>query len=259
LSAGTLATNDAMFSPSAGTNSVLYTPGGATQVQVFNGAMFTGSADPDRVGTYRVFANVRVTNSSYDFYAQLKWGQGATNYDRITNPEVYVHTYPFGGAANFTTAPFLIDMGLVSVGNPVGYGPLASSVRAANSPYLSFWARRTGGTGNLHIDYLLYVPADEALAIAQYPLYVAISGGGQTTMGEVADGVNDIAYVTDNGAWPSDQGMATLIGRIPDLYPGVTNRLFIVPGLGRNNQRTRTWGVTISYFPRYLVVPGSTT
>jgi hypothetical protein len=244
--------NDAAFS-GAGNNSYLFTNPSSTSTYTFlSGPMMGSTANADIVGTYRVLALVRPNSGSTDFRLKLSWGYLNSH----VNAEAKVATSTGGSPPS--GVPILVDLGLVTVGSETGYGPKASWVRSAKAPDLTLYVRSTvSNTATLNVDYLLYVPADEDLAIAQYNLWPSVSHTSTLT-GAVADGHLDMAYMIDNSLW-MEASMAALVGRIPSIAQDRTNRLFIVPGLNRDAPVSKTWAVTVSYFPRYIVVPGATT
>lgn len=260
---------DSQFSPAAGNNGILVSPGVTTayDTDVWAGvALFSGSASVDLAGTYRVFANVRAQGTDLlgDWFLQLRYGPwvntGTAQYDQLqANREVRIWSSQYGFA---TDAPRLVDLGLLSCGiSGLPYGSKLDAGLTAKPPLISLGVRRAAiqaaSTSNLAIDYLLMLPADEDFAVARFNTLDALNVIPDATQGFLLDGPADIAYMTDNGSW-RDESPTPLIGRVPQLSPGQTNRLFIVPGI-LSNTRALTWPVTVTYFPRYLVVPGAST
>lgn len=228
----TLPGNDVTMS-GAGSNyartSFATTATNARRLQLGVGAGLT----VDLRGTYRVYARVRKSVA----------GDTITAY--LTNP---YFTLPAVTLAS-TTNRYLQDMGLVSLpSNGAGESGYSGNLLTPPAPTtFDFYAARTAGTGNLDVDYLVFVPADDALLICTPPFASQL----------ILDGPQDGAYLYSGVGLMLNDGTIPRVGSIPSLTPGVTNRLHFLKRVGAAGSIDvigDTLSVTVSYWPRYLVV-----
>jgi hypothetical protein len=243
--------NDAAFSGGSN-NWSRCTFGTATLATRLSLMQWPASPSVDARGTYRVFARVRKTVGTDTIRVQLRaGGPESGGVAAVTLPTV---TLPF------TTTLHLIDLGLVQI--PVGVharsrGPSGVEM-AAEGTRVELWASRPAGTGSLDVDYLLWVPADDTLALTELTETWNASGDS----GVVFDSSLDGLYAhRDTGDVVVNNGVGRVSGRLPMLSPGVTNRLYILEGVGPTvaNDVAVSQDWQISYWPRYLHVrPPST-
>lgn len=210
---------------------------------------YPATAATDSRGTYRVFARVRKNGTSSTVKVRLK-AEGVTLVDAT------------GGDIEKTITGNLIqmvDLGLVNIPgtqDPV-YDGVSRSEMVVRGPMIELQAERTAGTDTLDIDYLLFVPADDRLAIVHWP--TSISPGDRL----VADGVHDMTYAIFDFTNEVMSGVAGWhVGGLPMLTPGQTNRVFFInettPATAEPVFPT-TWTVDGWYWPRYLNVRPATT
>lgn len=113
------------------------------------------------------------------------------------------------------------------------------------------------GTGTpLSLDHLLFVPLDVAAGSDWRSLQAPISG--PTTATAVVDGDMQDAwrYTTATGVLAEGYQPAT-IGVFPRFTPGRTNTLWVVNNTNDTGYlKTNGSNVTVSYYPRYLNLPG---
>lgn len=198
---------------------------------------FPTSPSADVRGTYRVF--VRCFSSTAGATFTLTMFHGASIIPNTT--------------ANYTqngSTIGMVDLGLVQL--PQGYDPVMDG--PSNTPVvvngISFWlqASRTSGSGNLVFDYLLFVPADDKLAI--------VSWGSSNPTIFVLEGTGRAVFGIDASARISDIVSSNFVGDVPYVSPGITNRLVYVndvsPTMGSTDSVSGSVGLSGSYWPRYL-------
>lgn len=200
-------------------------------------------------GTYRCVTIVR--RSSDTGVITLQAGGSATGAFMTGKP----------AETALTTSRQIVDLGLVSFGEPVqtlGHGSTAQPLSAG---FITLSASRTSGTSTLDWDFLCLLPADEAQCMIGGP--VGIDGG--STYDEVIDGVQGRANVIASGNPVTgigvyDRGVFNFAGSLPVLLPGQTNRIYHLAGAGLaglepfTHANADTNVITISYWPQYLFV-----
>lgn len=236
--------NDAAFSGSSNnwTRTTFATAAMTTRLSM---ATFPASPSVDARGTYRVFGRMRKTVSGDSIQVKVTYGPGG-----ILASEGTV-TLAAG------TGLVMVDFGLISI--PAGQDPVVDMVTgteiAAVGITISVSAGRTSGSGNLDIDYLLFVPADDRLAITNY-------GSFAPPTDWALDGVSEVIYGRDaSGRVASVNTDASYIGGLPMLTPNQTNRVYFLYQVQSATTTVigTTTPVSISYYPRYLAVrPAST-
>jgi hypothetical protein len=147
-----------------------------------------------------------------------------------------------------TTSWTLLDLGLMQVpagsqGQADGYGAALGAVGVQAALRYS----RTAGTGSLHTDYVLFLPADAELAQVKWP-------AAPTGPGFVFDGPNDEAYVrgtagVNHAIGSTTAGTPEYAGGLPMVAPGATNRVFFVVADGAKSLSPTLY---LSYWPRYI-------
>lgn len=208
---------------------------------------FPTTANVDNRGRYRVFGLFRRSSGTGTINVQLGYTANTAGI-LVQNDAV---------ATENVTARHHIDLGLISFptgADPVydGYSNTEVSVRGR---YIEVRAERTSGSSTLDIDYLLFVPADDSLALIDW-------GDATATNNEfVIDSVHEMVFTRNT----SDQVFGSLptvvAGGFPYISPGVTNRMYFIRRTGRGATVTKseTTVIEAEYWPRYLVVrPAST-
>jgi hypothetical protein len=195
----------------------------------------SNTASADLRGTYRVFARQKKSASGSVMWQHLRL---AGNIDNPTNivPD--------------STAFMHNDLGLIQIPSGVnapsdGYGPALGAIGVS----CVLRATRTSGSGSLQTDYFLLAPADQEMAIVDWP-----GTPGSTTW--VYDGPNDECYWRGsspvNYALSASGGSAPIYrGGLPLVSPNQANRVFFVKLDGAVSDQT---SITVSYWPRYLLM-----
>jgi hypothetical protein len=242
----TTQTNSATFS-GAGNNYTRTTFSGSPgMTDRVTASPFPTAPSVDNRGTYRVFARLRKNGTSGPVNVRLRYGGASAIVDNDTLTVTW-------------TSPAMADLGLLSI--PVGADPVHDGVSGAEIParglYVTLQAERTSGTDTLDVDYLLFVPADDRLAIVRW------SDNPGTADQMVVDGVHDLTfgYQTSTGSVVS-MTPGYHVGDLPMVSPAATNRIYhineVAPG-----EAEPTWPTTITftlwYWPRYLRVAPVTT
>ena len=210
-----------------------------------------GTASIDSRGTYRVFARVGCTVNTDDFTLQLRFGNRGIQNDSVA-------------VINFNATATMVDLGLIQIPvgmDPVTLGPTGVPLKVSPSAIpIELWASRDVGSGSLIWDYLLFVPADDRLAIATWGSHPSPS-----SITYVLDGYADMIYGLDSSGQVADIGLASLAGDVPFVQPNTTNRLFLIRDVnliaaaGTADPVTGSVAVGLSYYPRYLYVRPATT
>lgn len=209
-------------------------------------AGFTSSAYR---GTYRVFMRYRKSVAGDVIRARLLWG-GVSIPGAIVGSTV---------ALAQSTDRRYADLGLVSL--PAGADPETDGYSGllwpASGVPLAIQAERASGSGNLDLDVLVFVPADERLCLVSWP---DLTGLG------VVDGIREMAYEQswdDAGAGPGPIGDALgipTVGLFPGLAARTDNRVYVMPNVGATGtQDAISDPVTVyaTYWPRYLYARAS--
>jgi hypothetical protein len=236
--------NSASFS-GAGNNSSRTTfatvPTSTTRLST---AAFPGSASVDARGTSRVFLRYRKTVAGDTITVQLVWGNSTS---AILNDVI---TLPGNTAIQYA------DLGLVQI--PAGYDPVYDGLTGVEIPasgaYVSVSAKRGAGTGNLDMDCLLFMPADDRLELVKWP-----ASAGGTDIFVLEGGPRPGAYQTTSGGNLISNQPIEIAGGGLMLTPGRTNRLFFardlgtgVAAAGTSDDLTASTTITPFYYPRYL-------
>lgn len=246
LTLGTDASTQTVSGYSGGTpNCVRVSFATATLQSRLSGRLPLPSA-PEARGRYRVYARVKKSVSGDTVTMQLRWG--GTTPTTISNTAV---TLPTG------TDKIIVELGDVSspVGaDPVydGYSGVELNLSSTTAPLFDLLASRTG-SGNLEIDFLAFIPADDQLALVSFPAY-----GGGSGPRLIWDGPNSTVYRAAPSSVLDSSPPASLIGASALMVsPRATNRIFSLYDVTPAAITTLT-GETyeVAYWPRYLVVRG---
>lgn len=208
---------------------------------------FPTVSNADIRGRYRVFMLGRRSSASGVINVQL--GHTASSSPSLVQNDKV--------ATDTVTARCHLDLGLISF--PSGLDPVhdgySNNEKVIKGRYIEVRAERTSGSSTLDIDYLLFVPADDSLALIDW-------GDAMFTNDEfVVDGTHDMVFTQDNTGALYSSRPAAVAGGFPMASPGVTNRIFWIrrTGRGATATKTETTAITVTYWPRYLVVrPAST-
>lgn len=209
---------------------------------------FPTAASVDNRGRYRVFACVRRSSGTGGVNVQLGYTSNTAGV-LVVNDAVPTAT---------VTARHHIDLGLISY--PTGLDPVTDGYSNVEYPvrgrYLEIRAERTSGSSNLDIDYLLFVPADDNLALIDW-------GDAVLTTNEfVVDSVHELVFTQTNGTDQVFGSKPTAVaGGFPTISPGVTNRMYFIrrTGRGATTTKSETTAVEVQYWPRYLFIRPATT
>jgi hypothetical protein len=198
-------------------------------VAPFSGA---GSTSVEYRGTYRIF--LRARKGTGGDVVQARW---ATVGSGLVGPTVVIDT----------TAYKLYDLGLFTL--PLGSDPIvdghSNTALAVESIELDIQAQRVSGTGNLDMDAIIAIPADEELSITDF---------GTAAAGQLPtfDGPNDVVYYqTAAGAIALVATLAKRTGDIAIVQPNQVNRYHIIDNLAAHSI-TGTIAVVWAYWPRFL-------
>lgn len=199
------------------------------------------AASRDVRGTYRVLARTRKSVAGDTIQLQLRYNANGLT---VTNTAATLSS---------STNIRYSDLGLITL--PAGADPVYDLLSGTELPAVAanfsiLASRGAGGSGNLDLDFLLFVPADDCLALVTW----GRSGGPDTY---VLDSSIPAAYSMLSGAVYSDPPMS-IVGGVPMVSPNVTNRVYFVRNVNTTDTTTdskaSTNAVTASYFPRYLAV-----
>lgn len=208
---------------------------------------FPTAASVDNRGQYRVFACIRRSSSSGNINVTLGYTSGTAGI-LVQNAAV---------ATAFDTARHHIDLGLIQF--PTGADPVTYGYSGVQVPvrgrYLELRAERTSGSSNVDFDYLLFVPADDTMALVDW-------GDAVLTTNEfVVDSVHELVY-TQNVSLDQVYGSkpTKVHGGFLSVTPGQTNRLFFIRRTARGATVTKTETTVLEgqYWPRYLFVRPAT-
>ena len=198
-----------------------------------------GTSGVDLRGHYRVFMRYRKNTSSDAINLHLLWGDSPS---KIQNDD-----YVTPNNTSFMTA----DLGLISI--PFGIDPVHGSdgveSSVSNVINIELRAERTSGSGTMDFDFLVFVPADDRLAITEW------ENALETQVLEARD---NRVYVRDGSNRIVSGDPPHIVGGFPMLSPGQTNRIFLIRNVAVWSLTTMS-SVSVSYHPRYLSVrPAST-
>lgn len=238
-----LQANDAVMSGS-GSNYVRCTFATATAMTA-RLAWVSTSANVDNRGTYRVFVRVRKSVSGDTITMQVAMGASTTF---VVNDEV---TLPSGTQRRW------VDLGLVT--QPTGPDPVTDGFSGSELEVLGqdveIRAARSSGSGNLDIDAVLFVPADDRLCVIKWPAAI-----GATYL--YIDPATSMLYGGADGEVHGEIP-AELTGLAPMVSPDATNRIYMLADVGDvtsgGDDITKTLTVVPYYWPRYLYVRPATT
>lgn len=198
-------------------------------------------------GKYRVLLRYRKSVAGDVINARLLWDGFSTGSSIVGKTVTLVGTTELRYA----------DLGLVSI--PTGQDPVEEGYSGlpwpASGVPVSVQAQRVTGSGNLDMDGLVFVPADDSQLFVTWPSGIADYG--------VVDSITQMVYeqnVDPGTVGPGPIGDALgipAVGVFPMLSPGVVNRVGLIPDVGTVGSAdsiATTATFSISYYPRYLYV-----
>ncbi|MEU8158049.1 carbohydrate binding domain-containing protein [Micromonospora sp. NPDC048986] len=203
------------------------------------GINWTGTA---MRGTYRVLARVRRSDATSVIRMRVSSGGGAVVGDPVVVP--------------LSTTTRLVDLGLMAV--PSCADPVVDGYSGVEMDMLGgvgFGAERVSGSGTLDVDYLLVVPADDALMVVDWP-----DGGAGTDPRVRLDGTAGMGYVLTSGGAVRRADQTVQIAGAGAIYalPGQVNRITwarsVDTALASADSLNDTTTITVSYWPRHLYV-----
>jgi hypothetical protein len=237
---------DATFSGGTGARWTFvagYTVGDGAGRSTFTPAL-SGAEAP---GLYKLLARVR--RSTGDEYTFNPYVAGTTYaLDAVV--------FPAGG-----TNTRMVDLGTVQLpsGQPQQLAAPTPALLGAGALSFTIDMFRTSGTAssNLDVDYFLLVPADEDLGVA-YQSAAAPAGSWLTVDGYAQD-----IYLSNGDPFLSASNVLSsalrldYVGGVPRLYPGLTNRLFVVGGFSTVTVAAlaASAALQVSFWPRYTWLP----
>lgn len=246
----TLGTDAAVVVDAAmsGGNRVTVTPTTATMLLRLNSPFpVNGVSTVEARGEYVVYGRFVKTIFTDTWDVQLRYGADAAT--AVANNAVRL---PVPNPGN--NGPWTVNLGKVPCpvwSDPVQHGFSGVSSKA-KVPFVGLYAQRVAGTGNMHIDFLYFMPADDSTVIVKWPstdtTYVldgtTQEGGSAYAMPTTLDEV-----ITTAGA-PQIVGG----GGFPELIPGQTNRIHVMRHVDPNGTVdgvTNTTTLRGYYWPRW--------
>jgi len=250
-SSTTLPGNDAAMSGS-GSNYARLASLTTTLAVRLTSSLYPSSASVDTRGTYRVLVRLRQSVGTDAFRLQLQWSGDGTNWisqDTVLAP---------GG-----TALRLVDLGSL-VQLPIGAdiatdGASGDELAVRGAQFRLLASRDSGGTGNLEVDYFLFVPADDAYLPVLWP---GTSGPTTMVIGWDHDRLKTVLSGRGSSGEIYSPEIPEAAGGMPFVSPGVTNRITFVLDAGSTSSgdtKGNTASITPYYWPRYLRVRPATT
>jgi hypothetical protein len=155
----------------------------------------------------------------------------------------------------------MLDLGIVQLpaGQPQQLAAPTAAVIGAEPPQIVIDVTRTTGTAatTFDWDYFLLVPCDEDAGAVYQSLGASV--GQYLTL----DGYAQDAFLTTGDPFNSSSAGASnsircdYVGGVPRLYPGLTNRLFIVGGFSSVTVAplSQSAAFSLSFWPRYTWLP----
>jgi hypothetical protein len=201
------------------------------------------AASDDVRGTYRVYGRTRKAVGADVISMRLVWGGGGS---LIFNDIATLR------AASDNIVQYA-DLGLVQF--PVGADPVTDGYSgdelAARGLYFEIQAARTSGTGNLDIDCLVFMPADDRQALISWAIDAAATAF-------VVDPARTMIYAVGASGEVRTAGLIELTSALPMVSPAVTNRIAFLQDTGQlsagGDLLANSTTISPYYWPRYLSV-----
>lgn len=210
-------------------------------------ARTTASVTLPYVGPYRVYARLQVGSSGAIYTLAVKQTSGTNSVtgDTVTCTggvtatnilvDLGVHTFPHGGDTDEYSRPAALDIALL--------------------------AGRTSGTGDLDLDYVLFVPVGGPNTVRSSLLYSYIQGGNEGA--HVFDPETEQVYAytpgTPNTVKTTPIEGHPVSGGFPWVAPGANNYVYFYPGMQGTSDTNNNTTLNFTYYPRYLFVRPATT
>lgn len=231
----------------SGSSKLRVTPG-TTAMSLRGSKTFpaTGTPLPDNRGEYLVYARVAKVTAADTWDVQLKYGQSSTAITASND----VQRCPAG-----VNGPFFLNLGKVPC--PIGPDPMTHGFSGVDTKalvaFVGIYAQRVGGTGQLDIDYLYFVPADDQTLIIDWPA---------TDVQYAIDGTTDSGGAVYGFPYPAMDEVLTVNtpakitggGGFPEVTPGVTNRVYWLRNIdptGVTDGVTNTTTIRAFIWPRF--------
>lgn len=202
-----------------------------------------GTSTVEARGEYIVYGRMAKTVSGDTIAVQL--GYGGTSAGPIMNDAV---TLPA------TTNAMWVNLGKVPVppwSDPVTFGPSGVATKTLLG-FVGLYASRTG-SGNLDVDCLYFMPADESTVIVKWSSTdTTYAVDGTTSAG---GSVYAVATALDEILSTSTPSQIVGGGGFPELIPGATNRIHMLRHVDPNGTTADAIGNTTTvaayYWPRW--------
>jgi hypothetical protein len=203
-----------------------------------------GTATLEARGEYWVYGQFNRTDSTSNITVQLAYGASSTApvfNDAVTLPAV--------------TGVFRTLLGKVPVppySDPVSHGYSGGTQLKVLLPFVGLYSARVSGTGNLDVDYLYFMPADDRTLIAKMPSTdVTYAIDGTTREGGSVYSINTALDTIQTIASPP-----AIVGGggFPELIPGQTNRVHFLRNVdptGVTDPLSDTTTLQCYYWPRW--------
>lgn len=213
-----------------------------TPVRVSHTFPSNGTSTIEARGEYRVYGRMAMTTGTDTITVKL--GYGSSSSAPIFNDAKVLPA---------VTNAVWVDLGLVPV--PTFSDPVTSGFSGVETkailPFVGLYASRSG-SGNLDIDCLLFVPADDQTLICKFPSTdTTYAIDGTTDAGGSVYGVTTaLDEVITTAASPQITGG----GGFPELIPGQTNRIHFLRNVdpsGTADALTNTTTFAAYYWPRW--------
>jgi hypothetical protein len=172
-----------------------------------------GTSTVEARGEYRVYGRMAMTTGTDTITVKL--GYGASSAAPIFNDAKVLPT---------VTNPVGVALGLVPVptfSDPVTSGFSGVATKAV-LPFVGLYASRSG-SGNLDVDCLMFIPADDQTLICKFPSTDTTYAIDGTT--DAGGSVYGFTAALDEVITTSAAPQITGGGGFPELIPGATNRI----------------------------------
>lgn len=213
-----------------------------TPVRISDTFPGNGTSTVEARGEYRVYGRMAMTTGTDTITVKL--GYGASSSSPVFNDAKVLPA---------VTNAVWVDLGLVPV--PTGSDPVTSGYSGVQTkavlPFVGLYASRTG-SGNLDVDCLLFVPADDQTLICKFPTTDTTYAIDGTT--EAGGSVYGSTTALDEIISTSTPPQITGGGGFPELIPGQTNRIHFLRNVdptGTADAITNTTTFAAYYWPRW--------
>lgn len=213
-----------------------------TPVRISDTFPGNGTSTVEARGEYRVYGRMAMTTGTDTITVKL--GYGASSSAPVFNDAKVLPA---------VTNAVWVDLGLVPV--PTGPDPVTSGFSGVATkavlPFVGLYASRTG-SGNLDVDCLLFVPADDQTLICKFPTTDTTYAIDGTT--DAGGSVYGFTTALDEVISTSTPPQITGGGGFPELIPGQTNRIHFLRNVdptGTADALTNTTTLAAYCWPRW--------